>query len=60
MKKRTVAKVVGAGAVGLGGGLAIKKLLGAAAVQSLVGAVLLMLFHEVADAPVSNWIYDQI
>ena len=60
MSKRTVAKLVGASVVGVGGGFAIKKVLGAAVAESLVGAVLLMFLHEVADAPVSDWVYKRI
>jgi hypothetical protein len=58
--KKQVAQVVGATAVGIAGAWAIKEVAGRAVEQSLVGAIVLMIAHEALNAPVSNWVYDQI
>ena len=58
--KRTVARVAGATVVGVGAGLVLRKGFSAAFEGSVAGGVLVLLAHELFDAPVSGWIYKQI
>jgi uncharacterized YccA/Bax inhibitor family protein len=57
--KWTIAKVAGGLVVGGVTILAIKKVAGAKA-GGMVGAALLMVAHEMLDAPISGWIYKQL
>jgi hypothetical protein len=60
MNKKTVAKVIGAGVVGVAGAFVLKEMVGRAAGESIAGAIVLLMLHEVLDAPVSTWVYKQI
>jgi hypothetical protein len=58
--KQTVARFVGATAVGVGAGLILRKGFGAAFEGTVAGGVLVLLAHEFFDAPVSSWVYKHI
>lgn len=57
--KQIITRVVGAAVIGALGGFVVKELLGDAA-KGAVGGITLLALHEVADAPLSNWIYRQV
>ncbi len=60
MNKKRIAKVLGASIVGCGTLFVVTKIAGRAATEGLGGAVVLMLAHEAFNAPVSNWVYQQL
>jgi hypothetical protein len=60
-KKRTTAKVIGTGIVGLVGAIATKKLVVGSGVMAIaIGAALTAGAHEAFDAPVSGWVYKKL